>query len=280
MRSAGTLLVVDDDPGVLEALETALSLTYQVHTAATAAAALEALCSNSFDLILLDYRLPDLPGTAVLQAVKRFFPDTMVILMTGVGTEEVAIEALRGGARDYLRKPIDLRDLLARIASLLALRRVGTERRQHPTLRDLDPDAPWALHTLPPERADRARAILRGLRYMDAHLDSILRLEAVARAAGMSKFHFCRRFKACTGLSFREYLTRRRVARAKELLRTTGRSITDIFPDVGFKDMTHFGRVFKKLEGQLPSEFRRRASGDPPRSPAHAIKGGRLNGES
>ncbi len=73
MRSAGTLLVVDDDPGVLEALETALSLTYQVHTAATAAAALEALCSNSFDLILLDYRLPDLPGTAVLQAVKRFF---------------------------------------------------------------------------------------------------------------------------------------------------------------------------------------------------------------
>ena len=115
---------------------------------------------------------------------------------------------------------------------------------------------------------------------MDAHLDSTLRLEAVARAAGMSKFHFCRRFRACTGLSFREYLTRRRIARAKDLLKSTGRSITDIFPDVGFKDMTHFGRVFKKLEGQLPSEFRRRAGGDAPRDPAHSSKNWRQNGKS
>lgn len=72
-----------------------------------------------------------------------------------------------------------------------------------------------------------------------------------------------------TGLTFREYLARRRIARAKELLRDKGRTITDIFRDVGFKDMTHFGRVFKKLEGQLPSEFRRRPGGsDLPRRSA------------
>jgi YesN/AraC family two-component response regulator len=279
MGTAGSLLIIDDDPGIQEALVAALSPTYQVHTAASASAALEALCAYPFDLILLDYRLPDLPGTSVLQVIKRFFPDTMVILMTGVGTEEVVIEALRGGARDYLRKPIDLRDLQARIARLLALRRVGTERRKHPPVQNPDPAVPWTVQTLPPESADRTRSVLRGLRYMDAHLDSTLRLEAVARAAGMSKYHFCRRFRACTGLSFREYLTRQRITRAKELLKTTGRSITDIFPDVGFKDMTHFGRVFKKLEGQLPSEFRRHGCGDPPRDPAHSSKNGRLNGQ-
>jgi YesN/AraC family two-component response regulator len=228
-------------------------------------------------LILLDYRLPDVPGTALLQAIKRFFPDTMVILMTGVGSEEVAIEALRGGARDYLRKPIDLRDLYGRIAGLLALRRVGAERRQ-PLMREPDPAVPWALAAPTREDGDRTRSILRGLSYMDAHLDSALRLEDVARAAGMSKYHFCRRFKVSTGLSFREYLARRRIARAKELLKSTGRSITDIFPDVGFKDMTHFGRVFKKLEGQLPSEFRRRGYGDHSPAPAHSAKNGRMNG--
>jgi len=101
---------------------------------------------------------------------------------------------------------------------------------------------------------------------MEAHLDSPLSLYQVAREAGMSKFHFCRRFVACTGLNFREYLTRRRIARAKELLRDDGRSIGDIARDVGFKDTTHFGRVFKRLERQLPSAFRRRAEGGGERS--------------
>jgi len=170
MGSAGTILVVDDDHGVREALETALSTRYQVHTAATASAALDALAAHQFDLILLDYRLPDLLGTSVLQTIKRFFPSTAVILMTGFGTEDVAVQALRGGARDYIRKPVD----------------------------------------------------------------------------------------------FREYLARRRIAKAKELLRDTSRTVTDVFREVGFKDMTHFGRVFKKLEGTLPSEFRRgREAGSP-----------------
>lgn len=87
-------------------------------------------------------------------------------------------------------------------------------------------------------------------------LDAIV-VDAVAQAAGMSKDQFCQRFKTVTGLTFREYLARRRIARAKELLKNQGRTITDVFRDVGFKDMTHFGRIFKKLEGQLPSECRR-----------------------
>jgi transcriptional regulator GlxA family with amidase domain len=92
---------------------------------------------------------------------------------------------------------------------------------------------------------------------MDEHLDSGISLAEVARAAGMSNFHFCRRFKASTGLRFWEYLARRRIAKAKELLRDTSRTVTDVFREMGFKNMTHFGRVFKKLEGKLPSEFRR-----------------------
>ncbi|MBI4737044.1 MAG: response regulator [candidate division NC10 bacterium] len=107
MGSAGTILVVDDDAGVREALAAALAPRYAVQTVATASAALDAVSAHPFDLILLDHRLPDLAGTALLQIIKRFFPSTLVILMTGFGSEEVAIEALRGGARDYLRKPID-----------------------------------------------------------------------------------------------------------------------------------------------------------------------------
>lgn len=257
MASAGTILVVDDDPGVREALETALSSRYQVQTAATASDALDALAAHPFDLILLDYRLPDLPGTSVPQAIKRFFPSTLVILMTGFGTEDVAVQALRGGARDCIRKPVDFRDLHSRIAALLALRRAEMTRRLNPYVCRADPAAPWPPSDLEPQATELGRAILKALRYMDEHLDSGLRLAEVARAAGMSKYHFCRRFKASTGLCFREYLARKRIARAKELLKDGDRSITDVFREVGLKDMTHFSRVFKKLEGKLPSELRR-----------------------
>ena len=257
MGSAGTILVVDDDAGVREALAAALSARYTVETVATASAALDAVSTQPFDLILLDHRLPDLAGTTLLQIIKRFFPSTLVILMTGFGSEEVAIEALRSGARDYLRKPIDCGELYARVDALLAMRGAEPARRHNPYIQPPELATPGPAPAPAVQAPDRARAILKALRYVDAHLDTVLSLSVVARAAGMSKYHFCRRFKACTGLHFREHLLRQRIAKAKELLKTTGRSITDIFPEVGFKDMTHFGRVFKKLEGQLPSEFRR-----------------------
>jgi two-component system response regulator YesN len=265
MGSAGTILVVDDDHGVREALETALSTRYQVHTAPTASAALDALAAHQFDLILLDYRLPDLLGTSVLQTTKRFFPSTLVILMAGFGTEDVAVQALRGGARDYIRKPVDFRDLHSRIAAFLALCRAEMAQRLNPYVHQAEPLAPWPLPEPDLKTAERGRAILKALRYMDEHLDSGISPADVARAAGMSKYHFCRRFKASTGLYFREYLARRRIAKAKELLRDTSRTVTDVFREVGFKDMTHFGRVFKKLEGKLPSEFRRRREAGSPR---------------
>lgn len=261
MAPWGSILVVDDDSAVREAIEFLLTPRYTVRTAENASAAMDAICSSYFDLILLDYRLPDVPGTDLLKIVKRFFPSTMVVLMTGFGSEEVAVEALRGGARDYIRKPIHPRELLARIARLFDLPRAAKERRHYPYVQQADS----LLHSRPaagdPEATDRARAILKAIRYIDENLGGDLTLDAVARAAGMSKFHFCRRFTACTGLRFRDYLTRRRIARAKDLFRDDGRTISDIAREVGFKDMTHFGRVFKRLERQVPSAYRRRADG-------------------
>lgn len=278
MGSAGTILVVDDDAGVREAIEAALSSQYQVHSAATALDALDALSDRRFDLILLDYRLPDLPGTSVLHTIKRFFPSTLVILMTGYGTEDVAVEALRGGARDYIRKPVDFLDLHSRVAALLALRRARTTHPPDPPVNPTDSAAPWSLLEPDLQTTEHGRAILKALRFMDEHLDVGLSLADVARAAGMSKFHFCRRFKTFTGLYFREYLARRRIAKAKELFRDTSRTITDIFREVGFKDMTHFGRVFKKLEGKLPSEFRREREDGSRRVPSQ-IDGEKLSSE-
>jgi YesN/AraC family two-component response regulator len=275
MTLEGSILIVDDEESVREAVEAALAPRFTVVGADSAAAALDAMCLRAFDLILLDYRLPDVPGTEILRLIKKFYPATLVVIITGHGSEEVAVQALRGGARDYLRKPFDAPELETRVRSLLALRRTAAERRRNP-LAD-----PYGSHPFrrpgiaeDPEVAERARLVFRAVRYIEEHLEEELTLADVARVAGMSKFHFCRRFQVCTGQRFRDFLARRRVERAKELMRLQGRPLTDIFRDVGFRDMTHFTRVFKRIEGQVPSEHRRRQRAEdatvPPPSPSPA----------
>ena len=256
MDVTGRILVVDDDTMLAEAVAAGLGRRYAVRCAGTGAEALATICETSFDLILLDQRLPDLLGADLLPVIKRFFPATTVVLMTGQGSEEVAIEALRGGARDYLKKPFSLQELRARVDALFAARRQGVERRRIASTAPQDgrPAEGW-----PDADPDRSRSILRAVHHIERHLNDPLTLDAVARIAGMSRFHFCRKFRKTTGVSFRTFLLRTRIARAKELLRDRRRSIEDVGHEVGFRDLTHFGRVFQKFEEMLPSEFRRRA---------------------
>lgn len=96
------------------------------------------------------------------------------------------------------------------------------------------------------------------LHHIEAHLDAPLSLDGVAQLAGMSRFHFCRQFRKATGHSFHAFLLRKRIVRAKELLRDGTRPIEDVSVAVGFRDASHFDRVFRKIAYILPSEFRRR----------------------
>ena len=121
MPASACILIVDDDPTLCEALTAALIPSYQVLTLATGLGTLEVVGQQSVDVVLLDYLLPDVSGLSVLQSLRLTHPSLPVILMTGFGSEDVAVEAFRGGIVDYLKKPIRPDDLLARVEHLLAL---------------------------------------------------------------------------------------------------------------------------------------------------------------
>jgi len=248
--ASGRILIVDDDPLILEALSAALPPPCEVLRARTGSAAVELFGHQPLDLVLLDYVLPDVSGLTILRAIKQVFPQVLVILITGFGSEDVAVEAFRAGARDYLRKPIRLQDLLTRVEALLAGRQPAGEPRS-PVFLGAEPAIPDA------GPRSFGGSFQRAIAFMEAHLDWHLSLEQVAREAGMSKFHFCRQFKDATGLTFREFLVRRRVACALGLLLDQDRSVSQVYLEVGFKDLGHFSRVFRKLTGQPPSRYRR-----------------------
>ena len=96
-----------------------------------------------------------------------------------------------------------------------------------------------------------------------------LDLDALAGEAGYSKFHFARSFAAAYGESPRAYLTRRRIERAKNYLRTANLSVTEICFLVGFESLGSFSSRFRELVGQSPTEYRESvvAAGGPPPIP-------------
>ena len=91
-----------------------------------------------------------------------------------------------------------------------------------------------------------------------------LDLEGLAAAAGLSKYHFLRLFKATYGLTPAEYVSQRRIERAQDLLRATNLTVTEVCMLVGFSSLGSFSTRFRALVGETPSEFQRRyASGAP-----------------
>jgi two-component system, NtrC family, response regulator HydG len=109
---APRLFIVDDDPGVLEVVSRfGRSVGYQVLTFENPAQALSEIAVRPPDAALVDLRMPSIGGIPVLREIKRRAPHCEVILMTGFGTIETAMEAVKLGAADYLRKPLDFQRL-------------------------------------------------------------------------------------------------------------------------------------------------------------------------
>jgi DNA-binding NtrC family response regulator len=107
------VLVVEDDPGIRKVLGRALeSASYEVDAAATGEEGLKLLGSQVYDLALFDLNLPGLDGLALLSAAPGLQPDAQFIMVTGDATVESAVEAMRLGAFDYLRKPLHIPELL------------------------------------------------------------------------------------------------------------------------------------------------------------------------
>jgi len=92
--------------------------------------------------------------------------------------------------------------------------------------------------------------------YIERHKMEPLSLAAVAQAAGASVFHFCKVFKKTTGLKFTDYVARVRLEDAKTQLLNPSRRISEVAYDVGFQSLTQFNRMFKRIFGQSPTEFR------------------------
>jgi len=124
------ILIVDDDQALLEALPQTLRLRLagiQIDTCDNAAEALERVAQVDYDAVVTDIKMPGKDGLAVLREIKELRPETPTLLITGHGEHDLAVQALRGGAYDFVQKPIDRDYFAASLERAIELRRLGRQ---------------------------------------------------------------------------------------------------------------------------------------------------------
>ncbi len=129
-RAMRTILIVDDEPAARYGMRRALEGSYRISEAASAAAARAAVASQRFDLILLDLIMPDEDGLVFLRSLRAGGDGTPVLIVSALDTARTAVEALHGGAADYIVKGFDIEELRARVANLLRLSELGAENER------------------------------------------------------------------------------------------------------------------------------------------------------
>jgi PAS domain S-box-containing protein len=124
---------VDDDAALLEALPKALRLRMngvEIDTCDTAPAALERLGAIDYDAVVTDIKMPGMDGLALLNAIRELRPKTPTLLITGHGEHDLAVQALRGGAYDFVQKPIDREYFVASLERAIHLRALDRQVEQ------------------------------------------------------------------------------------------------------------------------------------------------------
>jgi AraC-like DNA-binding protein len=206
--------------------------------------------------ICFEYDHPDIPRLALLQETKLAYPSIPIVMFTSQHSEDLAVWAFRSRVWDYFTKPLPVAAVHECFRTILAL----------PRKQEKDAPREFVIRQcgLPPDvrfqdsfRSRDARVVKSALVYVEENLHGKISQAEVAERCGISSCQFSRVFKQGHGITFQEYVLRRRMGQAIRLLQNPSASITDICYTVGFNDQSHFTRIFRRYIGVSPSAYRK-----------------------
>lgn len=246
-----TLLVIDDNRDIRQYERTLLQDRYIVFEASEGQEGLKVARREVPDLVICDVMMPVMDG---LEFTRRLKDDTVtshipVIMLTAKSQEEQRVEGYEHGADSYITKPFHGKVLLARIDNLLSQRKLlkniyqgGTQSaEQEIEASQLD---------------DRDKQFVRQLHdIIQANLGNCeFGVEDIGREIGLSRVQLYRKVKAMTGSSVVELLRKARLAKARKLLESHAKSVSEVAYEVGFSAPSYFTKCFKDEFGMLPGE--------------------------
>ena len=238
------VMIVDDEDIIVNGLSRAMPWAqYHCEVIATASDGIGAQAKIRElhpDILFTDIYMPGADGLAMLAAVRSEFPAMQVTILSGYPDFEYAQKAIQLGVVRYVLKPSKFSELEAALAAMTENLRAGGAEA--------------------PEEVPAAQNFIlqNAMAYISEHYAEKLTLTEVAEKVYVSQWHLSKLISKNTNQGFSDLLNGVRIHYAKELLRDPAMKIWEISEAVGFADVTHFSRIFKKVEGMSANEYRHR----------------------
>ncbi|MCB0687246.1 MAG: response regulator [Saprospiraceae bacterium] len=237
------VLIIEDHPDVRTYLKKLLINDYHLLEANNGKTGLSMAMEEVPDLIISDIMMPELDGLSLCQQIKRDARTSHipVILLTAKSTQDDRLQGLEEGADAYLTKPFDKRELFIRIEKLLETRE---KMRSHY----------HQFQMLPQEKVQENSFLNQVRKHIENNFSNEqYQIDDLSSHLHLSRTQVYRKLKALTGKTFTDIVKEMKIHRAKELLSKTEKNVSEIAYDLGFKDASYFGKVFKESTGSNPS---------------------------
>lgn len=277
--------IIDDEPLIVEGLSK--TMTWEKWNCAVAGFAyngregMELIRREKPDIIITDINMPEMDGLMMIAGLKSEFPGVQIIILTGYREFEYARRAIGLGVSRFLLKPSKMSELeeametvterLVKTAAPVPqspARRLesgeetvgavpGKAAEETAETKEVSKIKEEPVIKEEPESSEASSFIVKNaLEYIRENSEERLRLTDVAEHVYVSQWHLSKLLKKHTGRTFSDILNGVRMEKSKELLKNPSLRICDVAERVGFQDLAHFSRVFKKMEGMSANEYR------------------------
>lgn len=257
------VIIVDDEPVIVRGLSRTVDWKKWncevVGTAESGQEGMRLIAEKNPDILFSDISMPGLDGLSMIAAMKSEYAGMQITILTGFRDFDYAQQAIRLGVARFLLKPSKMEEIEEAIREMTG--RLDEERalhsgevRQKEEAKEREAEAPED-----PEEDHAGNFIVRNaLLYIEQNCTEKLKLADVAEKTYVSQWHLSKLLNHYTGKSFSDLLNHVRIEKAKRLLGDPSLRIGDVAEQVGFLDVAHFSRVFKKQEGISANAFRNR----------------------
>lgn len=247
-----TILIVEDNAELAHYLRSVIAPHYHTEVAINGQDGVEKAMASIPDLIISDVMMPVKDGYELCDTLKKDYKTNHIpiILLTARADTESRIEGLKKGADDYISKPFQSRELLVRIRKMI-------EQREKLRLK-YSLESSSGLNNRQPALSLDDRFIGEVLQHLEQHYsEEEYGIDDLCRAMHISRVQLHRKLVAVSGLSASHFISKFRVDKAAKLLESTRMTVSEAAFEVGFHDANYFSRIFSKIYGISPGDYRK-----------------------
>lgn len=259
------VVIIDDEPIIVRGLQKAIKWEEigcsVVGTAANGIEGIEVIKREKPDILISDISMPGMDGLSMIAALKSEFASMEITILTGYRDFDYAQQAIKLGVCRFLLKPSKMDELEEAVTVMLEnLKNKTKEEALEKAGNDEDESKEMGTEEVL-DSAASSFIVKNALAFIEENYKERLKLADVADNVYVSQWHLSKLLNKYTGQNFSEILNNVRMEQAKKLLENPSLRIGDIAEEVGFLDMAHFSRVFKKQVGVSANEYRNKVLG-------------------